>query len=124
MKYTFLSLALVIGSIAGACDSSEEEFAGDCRAVGAALYVCQNFARGEGDTYFTRCLARGKKVRAEDEVCGKLWTSAYDCVASLPCEDFEIWRTSVHDDTTSYPCHAEEQAFLAECPDLPLWVDK
>ena len=125
MKYTSFSLALMVGFAAGACDPEEEEaFADDCRAVGDAFSFCRNFARDEGDTYFEDCIDRGKKVRKENELCGKLWVNTYDCVAALPCEDFEVWRTTVHDDTTNYPCHAEEQDFLAECPDLPLWVDK
>lgn len=123
MKFTSFSLAFIIGLASGACDPEKEPFADECHKVGDQLAVCRDLPRDEGETYPQDCIARGKKVRAEDETCGDLWVDAYECVAALACEDFEVWRTSVHSDTVDFPCKDEEQAFLAACPGLPLWSD-
>ena len=123
MKYTSFSLAFMVGLASGACDPDPEPFADECRTVGGQLAVCRNRSQDEGSTYLQDCIARGKLVRDGDENCGTLWSDAYACVAALSCEGFEDWRTSAHDIYVDFPCKDEEMAFLAECPDLPLWSD-
>ena len=123
MKYALFSFAFMVGLASGACDPVQEPFADDCRKVGDKFSVCRNRSDDEADTYPQDCVARGKLVRDEDESCGALWSDAYACVAALPCEDFEVWRTSVHALDVDFPCNDEEYAFFAECPDLPLWSD-
>jgi hypothetical protein len=119
------AFALILAFASGACETqADEPFANFCKEVSTDFYFCRNLPQDEGNNYVEQCVARGKKVREADEMCGQLWTDAYSCVAALSCEDFELWRTAPHDDPMiDFPCADEGQAFLAQCPDLALWSD-
>jgi hypothetical protein len=109
------------------CETSldvDKDVRDSCAAVAGSLYSCNNEAGPEGSTYFENCLKRSIKVSKADELCGKLWLVAYQCVADLPCEDFLQWaRRHYLEPEVIYPCKAENDDFFAECPDQPLWTD-
>lgn len=125
MKKAVFGFVLLFVSVLFACDSPQDApYTKQCRKIEDNLSVCRNFARDEGEAYAASCIKRGNKVIAAEEHCGKLWGDAYTCVAELSCEDFEAWRTTRKDGSVDFPCLEEQQAFLSECPDLPLWSSK
>jgi hypothetical protein len=118
-----LLLGLAAGSLAGACEKTEEETPVEerCRAFDGHATSCHGHAyEGCGDPCNPECNDRGLKAKSESGMCNELWLKAYDCVLELECEEFLVWEEGRLNDKTGYPCEQLELDFRADC-DAPLW---